>query len=150
MFEKLTTDPEFQKYTPEILSRPGQPIGKYSDGPWVVLLHNVLTEEEANKLIELGGVRGYEQSYDVGKKKIDGSYDKLLNKERTSTNAWCVEDCYNHTTTQDVVHRIEQFTGVPDTNSEYLQLLRVRPLVCFSNVFFWPCLSRNDNLFTTV
>lgn len=124
MFERLTTDPYYEKFNPTILSRPGQPIGQFEDGPWVVTLHNVLSEEEADRLIELGGVRGYEQSYDVGAKKFDGSYDKHLNKERTSTNAWCVEACYNDTITQDVVLRLENITGVPDTNSEYLQLLR--------------------------
>lgn len=128
MFERLTTDPYYEKFNPTILSRPGQPIGQFEDGPWVVTLHNVLSEEEADRLIELGGVRGYEQSYDVGAKKFDGSYDKHLNKERTSTNAWCVEACYNDTITQDVVLRLENITGVPDTNSEYLQLLRVSSL----------------------
>ena len=51
-----------------------------------------------------------------------------LNKERTSTNAWCVEDCYEDNTTQAVIKRLENITGIPDTNSEYLQLLRVRHL----------------------
>ena len=77
MFERLTTDPYYQRYNPQVLSQPGKPIGKFQDGPWVVVLENVLSEDEANKLIELGGVRGYEQSYDVGKKKFDGSYDKV-------------------------------------------------------------------------
>lgn len=49
-----------------------------------------------------------------------------LNKERTSTNAWCVEDCFEDNTTQAVIKRLENITGIPDTNSEYLQLLRVR------------------------
>ena len=52
-------------------------------------------------------------------------FSKHLNKERTSTNAWCVEDCYDNNTTQAVIHRLENITGIPDTNSEYLQLLRV-------------------------
>ena len=48
-----------------------------------------------------------------------------LNKERTSTNAWCVDDCYENNVTQTVLNRLENITGIPDTNSEYLQLLRV-------------------------
>jgi len=48
-----------------------------------------------------------------------------LNKERTSTNAWCVDDCFEDNTTQVIVNRLENITGIPDTNSEYLQLLRV-------------------------
>ena len=77
MFERLTTDSYYEQYSPEVLSRPGKPIGKFDDGPWVVVLHNFISEAEADKLIELGGVRGYEQSYDVGAKKFDGSYDKV-------------------------------------------------------------------------
>jgi len=124
MFERITTDPYYEQFNPTILSQPGTPIGKFQDGPWVITLGNVLSEEETVKLIELGGVRGYEQSFDVGKKKFDGSYDKHLNKERTSTNSWCVEDCYENETTQAVVQRLENITGIPDTNSEYLQLLQ--------------------------
>lgn len=43
---------------------------------------------------------------------------------RTSKNAWCVEACYNDTTTQQVIAKIENVTGIPDTNSEYLQILQ--------------------------
>ena len=78
MFERITTDPYYQQYTPTILSRPGVGVGKFpDDGPWVITLDNVISEEECIKLIELGGVRGYEQSYDVGKKKYDGTFDKV-------------------------------------------------------------------------
>jgi hypothetical protein len=124
MFTSITTEPYYQQYNPTILSQPGKPIGNYDDGPWVITLDNVVSEAECEKLIELGGVSGYEQSYDVGAKKFDGTFDKHLNKERTSTNAWCTEECFNDTTTQQVLQRLENITGIPDENSEYLQLLR--------------------------
>jgi prolyl 4-hydroxylase len=124
MFTWITTEPYYQKYNPKILSQPGKPIGKFNDGPWVITLENVVSEAECDKLIELGGVRGYEQSYDVGAKKFDGTFDKHLNRDRTSTNAWCIDECYNDTITQQVTQRLENITGIPDTNSEYLQLLR--------------------------
>ena len=73
MFERITQDEYYKQYTPTILSQPGVGIGKYKDdGPWVITLHNVVSNEECDELINLGGVRGYEQSYDVGKKKYDG------------------------------------------------------------------------------
>lgn len=124
MFERITTDPYYQQYSPKILSQPGIPIGKYGDGPWVITLDDVLSEEECETLIGLGQERGYEQSYDVGKKKYDGTYDKHLNTRRTSRNAWCIEECYNHTTSEQILARIENITGVPDTNHEYLQILK--------------------------
>lgn len=127
MFERITTDPYYQQYSPKILSQPGNPIGKYDDGPWVVTLDDVLADEECDSLIELGRVRGYERSADVGKKKHDGTFDKHLNEGRTSTNAWCIEECFEDDTTQKVVQRLENITGIPDTNSEYLQLLRYEP-----------------------
>jgi len=130
MFERITQDEYYQQYTPKILSQPGVGIGNYKrDGPWVITLDNVISEEECVKLIDLGGVKGYDQSYDVGKKKYDGTYDKHLNKERTSTNAWCTEECYDDNVTQKVLQRLENITGIPDTNSEYLQLLRVRTIL---------------------
>jgi prolyl 4-hydroxylase len=124
MFERITTDPDLQQYSPKILSQPGIPIGKYDDGPWVITLDNVVADAECDRLIESGGIRGYEQSYDVGKKKYDGTFDKLLNNRRTSKNAWCIEDCFEDETTQRVLQRIENITNIPDTNSEYLQLLK--------------------------
>lgn len=93
MFEKVTTDAEFQKYEPRILSRPQYAEGEskenvdYQIGPWVVLLENFLTPEECEKLIALGHVEGYERSSDVGELKFDGTYEDDVNEGRTSTNS---------------------------------------------------------------
>jgi hypothetical protein len=81
MFERITTDPDFQKYTPQILSQPPK-------GPWVVVLDNVISAEECQRLIDLGGEVGYEVSMDTGKKqKFDGTFEGYTNQKRTSTNA---------------------------------------------------------------
>jgi len=45
-------------------------------------------------------------------------------RERTSTNAWCLDECFKDETTQRVLKKMEFVTNVPDTNTEYLQLLR--------------------------
>jgi len=45
----VTSEPYLSKYSVEILSSPSK------GGPWVVQFDNILTETEANHLIELGG-----------------------------------------------------------------------------------------------
>eukprot|EP00525_Craspedostauros_australis_P008656 CAMPEP_0198134680 /NCGR_PEP_ID=MMETSP1442-20131203/60200_1 /TAXON_ID= /ORGANISM="Craspedostauros australis, Strain CCMP3328" /LENGTH=346 /DNA_ID=CAMNT_0043795827 /DNA_START=313 /DNA_END=1353 /DNA_ORIENTATION=+ len=121
MFERITTSEEFQKYSPTIYSSPNDPN---KPGPWVVTLDDVATQEECDALIELGAKQGYERSKDVGGKKFDGTYDAVQSDFRTSSNAWCVKDCYNHTVTQSVLDKQAWITGIPDKNNEYLQLLK--------------------------
>lgn len=127
MFETLTTDLYYKEnYDIEVVLRPGTNIDNdhENDSPWVVTVDNFLTEEECETLIRLGGEQGYEQSKDVGAKKFDGSYDANLSPGRTSTNAWCVDSCFDHEITKRVLHKIANITGIPDAHSEFLQLLR--------------------------
>ena len=90
----------------------------------MITLDGFVSDEECQQLIHLGGAEGYERSTDVGAKKFDGTYEAKQSKTRTSENAWCTKDCYNDPSTQSVLKKIETLTGVPDENSEYLQLLR--------------------------
>ena len=117
MFEYLTTFPIASKY----------PVTIHSRDPWVVTLDDVVSEEEAKRLIELGGLLGYERSEDVGRKNADGSYGSVVSTGRTSTNAWCVDDCYDDPMAQDVIARLSELTMINERNSEYLQLLRYEP-----------------------
>ncbi len=71
-----------------------------------------------------GRIEGYERSADVGKLKADGTYESSINNGRTSTNAWCQHDCYKDEVALAVVERLSNITGINETNSEYLQLLR--------------------------
>jgi len=122
MFEKLLT---FQEYTPVVLSRPNATAdsGVY-DGPWVVEMNTFLTEEESNALVQLGAGEGYVQSADVGKKKFDGTFDKKVNTGRTSTNAWCQNECESNPVSQAVTKRMMTVTGIPHANFEFMQMLR--------------------------
>ena len=70
---------------------------------------------------------GYERSADVGLLKADGTHDSKVNEGRTSTNAWCLNECWRSETAQTVVGRLANLTDIPDVNSEYLQLLRYEP-----------------------
>eukprot|EP00546_Thalassionema_frauenfeldii_P019754 CAMPEP_0178903498 /NCGR_PEP_ID=MMETSP0786-20121207/5186_1 /TAXON_ID=186022 /ORGANISM="Thalassionema frauenfeldii, Strain CCMP 1798" /LENGTH=439 /DNA_ID=CAMNT_0020574867 /DNA_START=24 /DNA_END=1343 /DNA_ORIENTATION=- len=126
MFERITTEPYYQKYEPKIHVQPSPPASSdIKEGPWVITLDNFLTDEECELLIKLGEEEGYEQSMDVGPKKFDGSYEGYKNSRRTSTNAWCQEDCYKEIQKKtDIVSKMENLTAIPDANAEYLQMLR--------------------------
>jgi prolyl 4-hydroxylase len=117
MFRRVAFSPEFQIYEPVIISRP-------PEGPWIIMFDNALNDLEAYQLIELGEELGYERSADVGEKRPDGSYSHSTNSGRTSTNAWCVDGCYKDPIAQRIMQRIENITGVPEVNAEFLQLLQ--------------------------
>ena len=131
MFEKLTSEPYAAQYETQVLASPeGDKDGDNSNTmnrPWVITLENIITEEEALKLIELGAVEGYKRSSDVGRLRADGSHESSINSGRTSTNSWCLNQCYQDPTVQTVVQRLSNITGIPEINSEYLQLLRYEP-----------------------
>ncbi|KAL7460273.1 hypothetical protein ACHAXS_000736 [Conticribra weissflogii] len=121
-------------YTVHILSRPGPYEGlpiiseEYDkeQPPWIITFENFLTEEECQKLIELGYQSNYERSKDVGQVQVDGSYDSVESSTRTSENAWCSDrnKCRNDPTAQLIHDRISFVTGLPANNSEDLQLLK--------------------------
>ena len=119
MFERVinTEDPEIAKLSPSVLSQP-------PDGPWVVSFDSFLTKEEYQVLLKYGEVEGYERSTDVGKRQFDGSYDKHESDSRTSSNAWCREQCYEDPVARGVMDKIANLTGIPERNSEHLQLLK--------------------------
>ena len=93
MFTRIVTEPEFQQYNVTVLSQPEPPAAEDGEestiqkGPWVVVLDDFLTAEEADTLRDLGAERGYERSQDVGEANFDGSYGSLQSEGRTSTNA---------------------------------------------------------------
>jgi prolyl 4-hydroxylase len=124
---------EYLKYNPMALSRPklkrdGSESGAEKDGPWIVLLDNFLSEDEADRLIEIGKKQGYERSADVGKEKPDGSHESLVSESRTSHNTWCQEpSCYEDPLVEPVIERIANVTKTEVKNSEYLQLLQYEP-----------------------
>jgi prolyl 4-hydroxylase len=131
MFEGILANPDFQKYEISVLSRPTLAPGDTEEtadyfvgGPWVIMLDNALSSEEADRLIELGGIEGYERSADVGHQKADGTFTAETNSGRTSTNAWCQHDCYKDPTARAVMDRVANITSIPEVNSEYLQMLQ--------------------------
>ena len=123
----------FDEYNPTIHVRPDIKVATNNDSsevivgdsmPWVVSFDAFLTDEECEKLIELGHKEGYIRSKDVGAQKIDGSFDGFESKGRTSENAWCNKECNEDPMVKRILEKIESITGVPEKNSEFLQILR--------------------------
>ena len=125
---------EYLKYNPKALSRPklkrdGTPAGGDAIvGPWIVVLENFISGEEADELIAAGAKKGYERSSDVGAENPDGSHEDEVNEGRTSENAWCDESlCESNSIIMPVIERIAEVTKTHIDNHEDLQLLRYEP-----------------------
>jgi prolyl 4-hydroxylase len=93
MFEKIVTDPAYAAYQPQVLSRPSYAPGDtnetadYKIGLWMVMFDSAVSDEEADRLRELGEIQGYERSSDVGEEQPDGTFTAYVNEKRTSTNS---------------------------------------------------------------
>jgi len=122
IFERIVNDPYWtDTYGPlQILSSP-----ELTDGPWIITLENFLTAEECMTFIQEAEREGYERSEDeADEESWDGTIGSVQSDGRTSSNAWCMQDCVAHPILKPVHDRLENFTGVPYINSEYLQLLK--------------------------
>jgi prolyl 4-hydroxylase len=134
MFERILTDAallETYRYTPTVLSRPAYvnddtvDTADYRIGPWVLVLDDFVSTEETERMIAAGDEIGYARSTDVGDVQADGTFEDVVSKSRTSTNAWCNEpSCEEDPLVRSVIHRIQAVTQIPLLNSESLQLLR--------------------------
>lgn len=85
-FTNIMTSEEYEQYDLKLLSVPSYLPGDSEEradykihGPWLVVLENVLSAEEAFHLIELGAVEGFDDNYDIGEESFDGSYEKAIN-----------------------------------------------------------------------
>jgi len=111
-------------------SRPSHPPDVNPDeadyilGPWVITIDNFINDAQCERLIQLGATLGYERSKDVGGLDFDGTQKSVQSTTRTSYNSWCVDECYDDPMTQAVLMKISNLTGIPDDNSEDLQLLK--------------------------
>ena len=120
LFSKLTNEPYRIDYSVEILSSPTTTNG----GPWVITMENVVSDLESEHMIELGSAMGYETSVEITTLSPDGTAPSRVSARRTSTNAWCMGDCYDDEVSKRIIQRLSNLTGIPEANSEYLQLLK--------------------------
>eukprot|EP00571_Detonula_confervacea_P011116 CAMPEP_0172306652 /NCGR_PEP_ID=MMETSP1058-20130122/7684_1 /TAXON_ID=83371 /ORGANISM="Detonula confervacea, Strain CCMP 353" /LENGTH=606 /DNA_ID=CAMNT_0013018613 /DNA_START=50 /DNA_END=1870 /DNA_ORIENTATION=- len=116
----------YRKFNPRALSRPKQKSDGSAafdvdeDGPWVVLLENFLTDEEADRMIQIGHLQGYERSV-----RTIGQGESDVTDGRTSGNTWCQEpSCMEDLLVAKVLERIATTTKSTIKHSEHVQLLR--------------------------
>jgi prolyl 4-hydroxylase len=132
LYESITANSAFEQYGLKVLSRPSYAPGDtaettdYQLGPWIVVFENAVTDEEADRIIELGGKVGFTKSVTntVGVKEKDGTPTALGDPRRTSTTAWCQYDCTEDPTVRRVMNRIATITSIAETNFEPLQILK--------------------------
>jgi prolyl 4-hydroxylase len=130
LYESITTNPAFDQYGVKVLSRPSYAPGDtaetadYQLGPWMVVFENALTDDEADRFIELGSKVGFTKSQTVGKLEKDGTFSARGSTRRTSTTAWCQGDCAEDPTFRRVMNRIATITGIAETNYEAIQILK--------------------------
>ena len=95
MFERILAEPAFQKHEPKVVSRPTLAPGDTAEtadyvvgGPWMIVFDKFVTDEEADRLVELGGLEGYQRSLSANT-LLNGAVAREVSPTRTSSNAWC-------------------------------------------------------------
>ena len=95
MQQRILSTSEIQQYKPTVYSRPSYVDGDTEDtadyqlGPWVVVLDDFLTEDECERLIQLGAYEGYNRSSDVGEMMEDGTFAQSYNRYVLSMMGTC-------------------------------------------------------------
>jgi len=122
LFTSWVTEEKYAKYAPTVHSSPdveyrGRP------GPWVITFDDFLTDFEVEALIHGGEISGYDRSTDQGEVNELGEMEQVVSKTRTSSNAWCREQCERLPGVKSATDKIEMVTGVPRKNFESFQIL---------------------------
>jgi prolyl 4-hydroxylase len=89
--------------------------------PWVMSIDGFLSDEECNRLIEIGESQGYRKS------TVTEGSEKQLSRGRTSFSTFCDEACVDEPLVNGVIERMTNLTGIPYDNYESLQLVRYEP-----------------------
>ena len=124
MFEHIVTD--HKQYDPKIHSRPHTMGAKgvegrrledgQIDGPWVVTLDSFMTEEECDRLIQLGHEEGLQRARNHRGEVVPY---KTHHHSQCSSVAWD-----NDPVSQRVLQMIENVTKVPSINYDHTYFLR--------------------------
>jgi len=123
-FQNLVDSPAYQQKNLQVRWSPDKPF-RNKPGPWVVTIDDFLSPEECEHMIQLGHQQGYERSTAVDyKKNFDGTFKSKVDDHRTSSTAWCKKECLEDPLAREIIERIENLTGIPSNNSEYMQLLK--------------------------
>ncbi|KAL3781708.1 hypothetical protein HJC23_009926 [Cyclotella cryptica] len=126
LFTKWASDNQYVPYHPRVISSPGKILGAEHDGPWIMVFDSFLDDDEINALLKGASFgAGFQRSTDQGS-VISGSgeKEKVISTHRTSSNAWCRQECEELEGVKRVSSRIEKFTGIPQNNYESFQILK--------------------------
>jgi hypothetical protein len=104
MFESLAARPGAT-----VLSSPAKHAG-----PWVVLLDNFMSAAEADALLKAGSTSGTSWARSQAGDGVQAA--------RTSSTAWCRGGCLRDPDVVAVQKRVQEYTGVPVPNAEYMQV----------------------------
>lgn len=96
------------------------PVAVHSTSPWVVTFDHFLTEAECDEIVALMPPSKYERSSNVGGMTENGRFKASFDSTRTSENAWCDGACANASVMIEVARRVEDITGIPMPNAEYM------------------------------
>lgn len=126
-FENIVggSDEYYNQFKSSVLSRPLQKSdgsiapGIENDGPWLVLLENFVTDEEADRLVQIANEQGLQRSM----KAVHVGEQSVI-EGRTSSNTWCQDTCMTDPMVAKVLQRIANTTKSTINHSEHLQLLR--------------------------
>jgi prolyl 4-hydroxylase len=99
---------------------------EFSPLPWVVQIDDFLSEEECQRLIELGADKNERSMEDARTSFAIDEQNDVVSDRRTSTNTWCQDECRDNPIVQHVMERMVNMTGIPDGNMEHLQLVRYK------------------------
>jgi len=94
----------------------------HSRDPWVVTFDDFMTDQETSSIIRV--VDKWERSTDTGQANEFGEVGRVLSQGRTSSNAWCREQCEADPDVRRVMNKIAEVTRVPIGNYESFQILR--------------------------
>jgi len=122
LFTSWATEERFKEYDPIVLSSPDGAYGGIS-GPWVMTFDNFLTDEESEALEYGGQISGFQRSTDQGAVNSLGEMEQVVSKSRTSSNAWCREQCEALPGVESSTRKIESVTNIPRKNYESFQIL---------------------------
>jgi 2OG-Fe(II) oxygenase superfamily len=101
--------------------------------PWILLIDDFMTTKQCDTLIQLGETKGFQESQihvedDNNDDTHAGSSDKYIDKyARTSSTTWCNNKdigCDQNKLVLRIRDRVSNITGIPDDNSEHIQLLK--------------------------
>lgn len=95
----------------------------HSRDPWVITVDDFLTDQEADRIVELGKELGFKRSVTNAKKEGETFSQNSVGQSRTSSNTWCTNQCYEDPMVKKVMARVGALTGVPESYTDYLQLL---------------------------